>query len=249
MTIPRLSRRAAPFGARRRLIPASVFLSSAALSTPPLAPLRSTRRSSLLRPLLVATAVAGALGSAGAQAFTPFVVRDIRVEGIQRTDAGTVFSYLPVKVGETFTDDKATAALKALYATGFFKDVRIDVDKRRAGRDRRGASGHRQRSTSPGMKEFDKDTLKKALRDIGRVRDRHLRSLRARAGRAGAQAPVLDARQVRRADLTTTVTPLERNRVSVTFNVDEGDVATIKQIHIVGNNTYQGEGAAGRARR
>ena len=51
----------------------------------------------------------------------PFVVRDIRVEGIQRTEAGTVFSYLPVKVGDTLTDDKTTAAIKALYATGFLR--------------------------------------------------------------------------------------------------------------------------------
>jgi outer membrane translocation and assembly module TamA len=59
-------------------------------------------------------------------AITPFVVKDIRVEGIQRTEAGTVFSYLPVRVGDTFNDEKATAAIKALYATGFFRDVRIE---------------------------------------------------------------------------------------------------------------------------
>jgi hypothetical protein len=50
------------------------------------------------------------------------------VEGIQRTEAGTVFSYLPVRVGETFDDDKGTAAIKALYATGFFKDVRLEEE-------------------------------------------------------------------------------------------------------------------------
>ena len=64
-----------------------------------------------------------------AHAFDPFVVRDIRVEGIQRIEAGTVFSYLPVKVGETLTDDKAAAAIKALFATGFFKDVRLEVQR------------------------------------------------------------------------------------------------------------------------
>ena len=85
--------------------------------------------SAAYRPLLVAAAIAGGFVHGAAFAFDPFTVRDIRVEGIQRTDAGTVFSYLPVKVGETFNDEKATAALEALYATGFFKDVRIDVDK------------------------------------------------------------------------------------------------------------------------
>ena len=58
-------------------------------------------------------------------AIEPFVIKDIRVEGIQRTEAGTVFSYLPVKVGDTLDDDRATAALHALFSTGFFKDVQL----------------------------------------------------------------------------------------------------------------------------
>ncbi|MEO8936030.1 MAG: POTRA domain-containing protein, partial [Burkholderiaceae bacterium] len=115
---------------------------------------------------MMAVAVASTLGSGTAYAFDPFVVRDIRVEGIQRTDVGTVFSYLPVKVGETFDDEKATAALKALYATGFFKDVRIDVDK-----DVLVVVVEERPAISSidftGLKEFDKDTLRKALKDIG----------------------------------------------------------------------------------
>jgi len=63
-----------------------------------------------------------------AWAFDPFQIKDIRVEGIQRTEAGTVFSYLPVKVGDTMNDEKAAAAIKALFATGFFKDVRLEID-------------------------------------------------------------------------------------------------------------------------
>jgi outer membrane protein insertion porin family len=69
-----------------------------------------------------------ALLARAAMAFEPFPIKDIRVEGIQRTEAGTVFSYLPVKVGDTMTDEKAAAAIKALFATGFFKDVRLEVD-------------------------------------------------------------------------------------------------------------------------
>jgi len=61
------------------------------------------------------------LCSGQALAIEPFVVKDIRVEGIQRTEAGTVFSYLPVQVGDTFNDEKAAAAIKSLYATGFFQ--------------------------------------------------------------------------------------------------------------------------------
>ncbi len=80
-----------------------------------------------MRKFLLPALIAGLL-SAHAHAFEPFVVRDIRVEGIQRTEAGTVFNYLPVRVGESFTEDKAAEAIKALFATGFFKDVRIEVE-------------------------------------------------------------------------------------------------------------------------
>lgn len=60
--------------------------------------------------------------------FHPFVVRDIRVEGLQRTEPDTVFTYLPIKVGETVDAAKITEAIRALYATGFFKDVRIEAE-------------------------------------------------------------------------------------------------------------------------
>ena len=76
---------------------------------------------------LIAGMVA-ALFATGASAFEPFTVKDIRLDGIQRTEAGTVFSYLPIKVGDQMTDDKAAQAIKALFATGFFKDVRIEID-------------------------------------------------------------------------------------------------------------------------
>ena len=101
-----------------------------------------------------------------AYAVNPFVVKDIRVEGIQRTEAGTVFSYLPVRVGETFNDDKSIAAIKALYATGFFKDVRLEeengvlvvlVEERPA----------ISTVDFTGTKEFEKDVLIKALKEIG----------------------------------------------------------------------------------
>src|SRR5712671_4017259 len=69
-----------------------------------------------------------AQASGSTPSFRPFVVKDIRVEGLQRTEPGTVFSYLPVKVGETLNEAKAQTALRALYATGFFKDVRLEVE-------------------------------------------------------------------------------------------------------------------------
>lgn len=223
MTKFRLSRMASSLRAHRAI--------AAAVFGPPTA-------TAMIRPALyAAAAIAAAATAAPAFAVEPLVVRDIRVEGIQRTDAGTVFSYLPVKVGETFNDERATAALKALYATGFFKDVRIDVD-----RDVLVVVVEERPAIASidftGMKEFEKDTLKKALRDIGlsetaifdrSILDRSEQELKRQYLTRGKYGAVV----------TTTVTPLERNRVSITFNIDEGDVATIKQIHIVGNKVFK----------
>src|SRR6476660_5421773 len=77
---------------------------------------------------VTACALLALAGGALAQSFRPFVVKDIRVEGLQRTEPGTIFSYLPVKVGETMTEEKAQQALRALFATGFFRDVRLEVE-------------------------------------------------------------------------------------------------------------------------
>ena len=108
--------------------------------------------------------VIAALFASPALAFEPFVVKDIRVEGIQRTEAGTVFSYLPVKVGERFSEDKAAQAIKALFATGFFKDVRLEVenDVIVVLVDERPAISQ---IDFVGIKEFEKDALKKGLKE------------------------------------------------------------------------------------
>src|SRR6185369_16458301 len=101
-----------------------------------------------------------------ALAFEPFAVKDIRVEGIQRTEAGTVFSYLPVKVGDTLNDEKAAQSIKALFATGFFKDVRIEVDQNVmvvVVQERPAIA----KLDFIGMKEFEKDVIVKALKETG----------------------------------------------------------------------------------
>ncbi|WP_300751078.1 outer membrane protein assembly factor BamA, partial [Janthinobacterium sp.] len=177
-----------------------------------------------------------ALCAGHALAVQPFTVKDIRVEGIQRTEAGTVFSYLPVRVGETFSDEKSVAAIKALYATGFFKDVRLEVDG-----DVLVVLVEERPAIATveftGTKEFEKDVLVKALKEIG-----------------VGEAKIFDKASVDRAEqelkrqylshglygvkITTTVTPIERNRVNVVFAVDEGEVARIKQINIVGNKAF-----------
>src|SRR6266550_2749661 len=110
--------------------------------------------------------VIGTFNPSIAHAAEPFVVRDIRVEGVQRTEAGTVFSYLPIKVGERVDDEKAGQAVKALFATGFFRDVRLEADG-----DTLLVIVQERPTISKvdlaGNKEFETDVLKKALKEIG----------------------------------------------------------------------------------
>ena len=109
-----------------------------------------------------------ALASAGAaaQGFEPFVVKDIRVEGLQRTEPGTVFSYLPVRVGETMTRERAQQALRALYATGFFADVRLEAESGVLVVLVQERPAVAQVDFS-GMKEFEPEAVRKVLREQG----------------------------------------------------------------------------------
>ncbi len=172
-----------------------------------------------------------------AHAFDPFVVRDIRVEGIQRIEAGTVFSYLPVKVGETMTDEKAAAAIKALFATGFFKDVRLEVQ-----RDVLIVMVEERPAVSQidfiGNKEFEKEALRKGLREIGLAEGRSLDKALLDQAEQEIKRQYL-ARGRYGASVVTTVTPLERNRVGVSFSINEGDVTKIHQINIIGNKAFK----------
>ena len=76
----------------------------------------------------VAAVVASALAATAAWAVEPFTVRDIRVEGLQRVEPGTIFASLPLRVGDTYSDERGSAAIRALFDLGLFKDVRIDVN-------------------------------------------------------------------------------------------------------------------------
>jgi len=179
------------------------------------------------------------LFASGAYAFEPFTVTDIRVDGIQRTEAGTVFSYLPIKVGETMTDEKAAQAIKALFATGFFKDVRIEID---AGVviiavEERPAIAQ---IDFVGLKEFDKDQLIKSLKESGFAVSRTFdRSMLEKAEQELKRQYLTRGKYAM--SITTTVTPLERNRVSINFNIVEGDAAKIRQINIVGAQSFDEE--------
>ncbi|WP_333840118.1 outer membrane protein assembly factor BamA [Pelomicrobium sp.] len=180
--------------------------------------------------------MAAALISFSAHAFEPFVVRDIRVEGIQRIEAGTVFNYLPLKVGDTVTQEKASAAIKALYGTGFFKDVRLERDG-----DILVVFVEERPAISQidfiGVREFDLEQLRAALKQVGLAEARIFdRALLERAEQELKRQYL--GRSKYGVQVSTTVTPLDRNRVAITFTVDEGEVAKIRQINIVGNQAF-----------
>jgi len=177
-----------------------------------------------------------AAAPAFAFAFEPFVVKDIRVEGIQRTEAGTIFNYLPVKVGDRFTEAQAQEAIRALFGTGFFDDVRIEsedgvlivvVDERPA----------IAKIEFDGIKEFESDNLKAALKELGLAESRIFdRALLEQAEQELKRQYLTRGKYA--ATVQTTVTPLERNRVAIRFQVHEGDAAKIRQIKIVGNHAF-----------
>ncbi|MEY4753304.1 MAG: hypothetical protein RJA44_979 [Pseudomonadota bacterium] len=189
------------------------------------------------KPLVRALALASLLaGSAAAWAVEPFTLKDIRIEGLQRTESGTVFAALPFRVGETYNDDKGVAALRALFATGLFKDVRIEVE------DQAVVLVLQERPIIAsvdftGTREFERDTLVKALKDIGVGEGQPFdRALADRAEQELKRQYL--TRSLYGAEVVTTITPLERNRVNVTFAVSEGSVARIHEIRITGAQAY-----------
>ena len=176
----------------------------------------------------------GLVLSFGLKAEEEFVVRDIQVKGLQRISLGTVFSYLPVNVGEKFSLDNVTPAVKALFKTGFFKDVSLE---------REGSTLIVKVVERPsiakvvfeGNKDLSKDDLTKALDKIGlaegKIFDRQILDKVEQEltrqylshGKYGLKIKI-------------DVADLTRNRVGINIKISEGRVTKIKQIKIVGIN-------------
>jgi len=175
----------------------------------------------------------------GALAMDPFVVADIRVEGLQRIAAGTVFNYLPVKRGDRMDDDISSEAIRALYRTGFFNDVALD----REGDTLVVSVEERPAIASikiAGNDDVSTDDLLKSLKQIGfaegRVFDRNmLDKVEQELKRQYLARGKYSMR------LQSTVTPMERNRVGIQIDVEEGEVAAIRHINIVGNSAFDEE--------
>jgi outer membrane protein insertion porin family len=174
--------------------------------------------------------------AANAWAVDPFTVRDIRIEGLQRVEPGTVFASLPFRIGDEYNDEKGSAAIRALFGLGLFKDVRVEVNG-----DVLVVIVEERPTVADvdfvGAREFDKDALKKALREIGLTEGRpYDQSLADRAEQELKRQYI--NRSLYGAEVVTTVTPIERNRVNLTFAVTEGEPAKIKEIRVVGNKAF-----------
>jgi len=171
-----------------------------------------------------------------AQAPDAFVVKDIRVEGLQRTDPGSVFAALPFRIGDTYTAEKGSAALRSLFATGLFKDVRIDIEGQVAVIivDERAIISN---VSFVGLREFDKEPLLKSLKDNGIGEGLpYDRALIDRAEQEIKRQYL--SRSLYGAEVVTTVTPIERNRVNITFTMNEGDAAKVAAVSIAGMSAF-----------
>jgi outer membrane protein insertion porin family len=184
----------------------------------------------------VLRALACAVVSLPAWAVDPFTVRDIRVEGLQRIEAGTVFASLPLRVGDRYTDDKGAAAIRSLFALGLFKDVRLETQG-----DVLVVVVQERPSVASvefiGLKEFDKDVLVKALKDVGLSEGRPFDKAVADKAEQELKRQYI-SRSLYGAEVVSTSTPIDRNRVNLTFTITEGGPAKIAQIDIVGNQAF-----------
>ena len=176
------------------------------------------------------------LRGAAAWAVDPFTVRDIRVEGLQRVEPGTIFASCRFASVTPTTTTRVAAAIRALFGLGLFKDVRLEV------------SGDvlvvivEERPTVAdvdfvGTKEFDKEVLKKALRDIGLTDGRPFDKALADRAEQELKRQYIN-RSLYAAEVVTTVTPIERNRVNLTFTRDRGRCRQDQEIRIVGNKAF-----------
>jgi len=180
--------------------------------------------------------VATAMVSLSAWAVEPFKLKDIRVEGLQRVESGTVFASLPFRIGDFYNDESGAAAIRALFALGLFKDVRLDTQG-----DVLVVIVEERPSISEiqwvGLKEFDKDVLNKSLKEVGLSEGRPFDKALADKAEQELKRQYI-TRSLYGAEVQTTVTPVDRNRVNLTFTVTEGGPSKIKEIRINGNQSF-----------
>lgn len=169
-------------------------------------------------------------------ALEPFTVTDIKVEGLQKISPGTIFNYLPIKVGDQVDDEIAKESVRALFKTGFFQNVELEQE----GTVLIVKVLERPSIASiefVGNREIKDDDISQAVATLGlvegrvfdqKVLDQVIHELEAQYFAVGKYG----------AEVTDIITPLERNRVAIRLEFLEGETAKIKQINIVGNENF-----------
>ncbi len=165
-----------------------------------------------------------------------FTIEDIRVEGLQKLSSGTVFNYLPLRVGDQVDQESAREAIRALFKTGLFKDVQLDQE---------GAVLVVNIVERPsiaqidviGNKEFDDEQLTEGMTQSGFATGRIFNQSELDRVTQDLNSLYL-SRGYYAVDIQSTITPLDRNRVAVTIDIIEGEIAKIRQINIVGNEAF-----------
>ena len=193
-------------------------------------------RLKLLAAIPALFAVPAVLAQTGTGEFT---VGDIRIEGLQRISEGTVYNYLPVNIGDRVDQRRIEESLRALYGTGFFRDVEL----RRDGGTLVVAVRERPSIESfaiTGNKDIKTEDLEKSLRDVGLARgktfnqstldevERFLTDQYFSRGKYGVR-------------VDTKIEELPDNRVKIAIDVAEGKRARIRQINVVGNEAFDDE--------
>jgi outer membrane protein insertion porin family len=191
----------------------------------------------LIRRLAVAVALLVAAPSWAA--FDSFIVRDFRVVGLQRISDGTVYNYLPINVGDRVTEQRVREAIRAIYDTGFFRDVEI----RRQGDTLVVVVLERPSIAEfslEGNKDIKTEDLTESLRGVGlatgRTFDRSVleevtQFLTEQYFSRGKYGVIVDSQ----------VEDLPNNQVKVSIDVKEGERARIRQINVVGNREFSDE--------
>ncbi len=197
------------------------------------------QRHAALRRLVLGTLAVAVSHVVGAQELAEprgFVVRDFRVEGAQRISEGTVYNYLPINIGDTITPQREREAMRALYRTGFFQDIELRVDGDTlviAVLERPSIEDF----TFSGNKDIPDEALERSLSDIGLARGRTFdRSVLDEVTMVLTEEYY--ARGKYGAQITPSVEELPDNRVRVSLEIEEGERAKIRQINIVGNETF-----------
>ncbi len=176
------------------------------------------------------------LGLNVAQAVTPFKVQDIQVQGLQRVDPATVFTYLPVKIGDTVNDVVIRDSIQALFTTGLFADVVAQAQ----GNVLVLTLVERPFIASVGFtgnKELDSDELKKIAKEAGLLEGRVFDKAVLAKVEQDIKAAYL-ARGKYALKINSVSSPVERNRVNVLLELSEGDSARIQDIKFIGNKAF-----------